>query len=93
MINIDAVRPAQRSVPVDADAARTAVVGVLAVPGRRHRQARCSCGWDGPRRWLLPKVAVVDALTHARTRGCVPAYPLVQVAGEPETWRADDGVL
>lgn len=93
MINVDAVRPAARSVPADADTPRAAVVGVLAAPGRRRRQARCSCGWDGPRRWLLPEVAVVDALTHARARGCAPAYPLVQAAGEPETWRADDGVL
>ena len=93
MINIDALRPAERSQSADADTAPASVVGVLAAPGRRRRQARCSCGWDGPRRWLLPKVAVVDALSHARIRGCVPAYPLVQVAGEPEAWRADEWVL
>lgn len=93
MINVDAVRTETRPVPSDPDTPRAAVVGVLAAPGRRRRQARCSCGWDGPRRWLLRKAAVVDALTHARNRGCVPAYPLVQAAGEPETWRPDEGVL
>ncbi|MGJ6127383.1 hypothetical protein QN239_32915 [Mycolicibacterium sp. Y3] len=92
MINADAMRSEARSAPADADTPRSAVVGVLAAPGRR-RQARCSCGWDGPRRWLLPKAAAVDALTHARTQGCVPAYPLVQAADEPATWRPDDGVL
>ncbi|WP_141564242.1 hypothetical protein [Mycolicibacterium palauense] len=55
----------------------TGVVSVLAFLGYRRRQARCSCGWRGPVRWLLPKGAAVDALTHAAGRGCAPAYPLV----------------
>ncbi|MEU0497972.1 hypothetical protein [Mycobacterium sp. NPDC006124] len=53
------------------------VVGVLAFIGYRRRQAQCSCGWRGPVRWLLPKLAVTDAHFHAAGRGCIPAYPLV----------------
>jgi hypothetical protein len=43
----------------------------------RHRQASCTCGWEGPRRWWLPQAAVVDALDHAAYAGCKPERPLI----------------
>jgi hypothetical protein len=43
----------------------------------RHRQASCTCGWQGRRRWWLPRAAVVDALDHAVRTGCEPEYPLI----------------
>lgn len=88
MINVDTARSTPTA---EAHTPRPSVVGVLAPPGRRHRQAQCGCGWDGPRRRMLPKTAVVDALTHALMRGCAPAYPLVRPGGSPESWPADDG--
>ncbi|RDH75368.1 hypothetical protein DVS77_27080 [Mycolicibacterium moriokaense] len=62
---------------VDGDITTSGVVGVLAFIAHRRRQARCSCGWRGPVRWLLPRTSAVDALTHAGNRGCTPAVPLV----------------
>lgn len=61
----------------DADVVATGVVRVLAFVGYRRRQASCSCGWQGPVRWLLPRTAAVDAWTHAANQGCAPAFPLV----------------
>lgn len=68
-----------RTNPPAADTERAVgvgVVGVLTFAGHRRRQASCSCGWQGPLRWLLPAVAAVDALTHAGSQGCAPAVPL-----------------
>lgn len=62
---------------VDGEITTSGVVGVLAFIAHRRRQASCSCGWRGPVRWLLPRTAAVDALTHAGNRGCTPAVPLV----------------
>ncbi|RAV12351.1 hypothetical protein DQP55_12040 [Mycolicibacterium sp. GF69] len=62
---------------VDGEITASGVVGVLAFIAHRRRQACCSCGWRGQVRWLLPRTAAVDALTHAGNRGCTPAVPLV----------------
>lgn len=64
----------QQQIP-DPRAAARPVVCVLA-PAWRRRHSACTCGWRGRRR-LLPAVAVLDALTHARNVGCEPAIPLV----------------
>ena len=66
--------PRQQQIPHPRAAARP-VVCVLA-PSWRRRHSACTCGWRGRRR-LLPAVAVLDALTHARDVGCEPAIPLV----------------
>jgi hypothetical protein len=79
----------------DAEVVAAGVVGVLAFVGYRRRQARCSCGWRGPLRWLLPRTAAVDAFIHAANQGCAPALPLVMrvaPAGPwPERWRRSRG--
>lgn len=50
------------------------VVRVLAVS--RPRYGICTCGWVGRER-RLHSLAVLDALEHATSSGCLPASPLV----------------
>jgi hypothetical protein len=46
---------------------------VIVFPGNR---GMCSCGWIGPRRWLV-YWAKIDALIHHEETGHTPATPLV----------------
>lgn len=80
-------RPPLRVVTPLPDVAETArppvgsgIVAVVTVRPRRrlrHRQARCTCGWSGRRRWGLKATATIEALSHAYRDRCVPRTPLV----------------
>lgn len=61
------------------------VVAVVSVRPRRrlrHRQARCSCGWVGQRRWVVKAAAAIEAWSHAYDVGCAPREPLVVEAAD-----------
>ena len=88
---LDARSPVHTAAPlVDAEAPPSDI-GVVAVvtvrpPWRlRHRQAHCTCGWVGRRRWVVKAAAAIDAWSHAYAQGCAPRVPLVVDAADAAT--------
>ncbi|MBY0285628.1 MAG: hypothetical protein K2X52_00535 [Mycobacteriaceae bacterium] len=75
-----AVAPLPDGADTTAPPVGSGVVAVVTVRPRlrlRHRQARCTCGWSGRRRWGLKGIVTVEALSHAYRCRCVPRTPLI----------------
>lgn len=74
------VLTAVRLIDAEASPVDAGIVAVTVVRPRRrlrHRQARCTCGWMGRRRWILKAAAAIEAWSHAYAAGCAPREPLV----------------
>lgn len=79
------VRAADCRADAEAPLSGAGIVAVAIVRPRRrlrHRQARCTCGWVGQRRWVVKAAAAIDAWAHAYSTGCAPREPLVVEAAE-----------
>lgn len=77
------VRIAARRADAEAPLSGAGIVAVAIVRPRRrlrHRQARCTCGWVGQRRWVVKDAAAIDAWSHAYGVGCAPREPLIAEA-------------
>lgn len=85
---LDERSPVLTAAPIaDAEASPVGaeVVAVVSVRPRhrlRHRQARCTCGWEGQRRWVVKAAAAIEAWNHAYGVGCAPREPLVVEAAD-----------